>query len=86
MVLFSTLPMLASTHDWGGPGWHGGWFFPLVPLLWIVLVGVVVWLITRRRRPDDPSGLERARARLAERYADGALSTEEYRERLDNLR
>ncbi|MBA2528679.1 MAG: SHOCT domain-containing protein [Euzebyales bacterium] len=75
-------------RGWGGRGWDGGggwWFGPLIPLLWLALVGLTVWLITRRRRPHEPTGMERARHLLAERYAQGELSADEYRERLGNL-
>ena len=36
-------------------------------------------------RPRDRSGAERAREILAERYARGELSSDEYRERLEHL-
>lgn len=75
----------ASGPHWG-PGWGGGWFFPLFPLLWLAIVGTVVWLIVRRSRANAPDGLERARSLLAERYANGELSTDEYRERAAQLR
>lgn len=79
------LGVLASRGGWEH-GWGGGWWFgPLIPLLWLALVGVTVWLITRRRRPHEPSGMDRARHVLAERYAQGELTTDEYRERLANL-
>ena len=72
-----------------GPGWHGwgggwGWWWLWVPftiLFWLALGGLVIWLATRRQRPDGT-----ARAILAERYARGELSAEEYRERLAQLR
>lgn len=81
------LTVLAAGGHWG-PGWgpDGGWWFgPLIPLLWIALVGLTVWLVTRRRRSHEPTGMDRARHLLAERYARGELSTDEYRDRLDNL-
>jgi putative membrane protein len=75
--------LLLFTHeagrDWGHPWW------PLWLLFWAALIGTAVWLIARLRgRRDDP--LERARELLAERYARGELSGEEYRERLDELK
>jgi uncharacterized membrane protein len=49
-----------------------------------MLIGAVVWLVVRRRDGrHDP--LDRARSVLAERYAQGELSAEEYRTRLDDL-
>lgn len=79
-----TAPVLAHA----GHGGHGGWWFgPLIPLLWITLIGLTVWLVTRRRGrcAAMPSGNDRARDVLAERYARGELTTEDYRERLANL-
>jgi putative membrane protein len=75
MTLFFTLASAGS--DWDG-GWH---WFPFA-LLWVGLAVLVTWLILRRR---GPSGLDRARDILAERYARGDLTSDEYRERLDRL-
>jgi putative membrane protein len=70
-------------HGWGpGSGW--GWLWgPIVLLLWAGLIATVVWFATRGARPPERSGMERARDVLAERYARGELTTEEYRERLE---
>lgn len=75
MTLFVTLASAGS--DWGG-GWH---WFPFA-LLWIGLAVLVTWLIVSRK---GPSGVDRARDILAERYARGELTNDEYRERLDRL-
>ncbi len=79
MNAFAALPLMThSTDDWGHPWW------PLWLLFWAALIGTVVWLIVRRRdRRGDP--LDRAREVLAERFARGELSAEEYRERLEEL-
>lgn len=69
--------------DWGPGGW---WWGPVIPLLWLALTGLVVWLVVRRTRPREPAGADRAGQVLAERYAAGELSTDEYRERRNNLR
>ena len=68
---------------------HHGWFllWPLVPLFWITAVFVLVRLMFWRRgrgpwaayRGPDP------RAILAERYARGEITHDEYRERLGHL-
>jgi putative membrane protein len=64
-------------------GWDHHWW-PIWPILWAALIGVAVWLVVRRRdRGFDP--LNRAREVLAERYARGELSIEEYRARLADL-
>lgn len=79
-------PSLLIASGWDGPGPHaGGWFWPIIPLLWIVAVGLIVWFIARRR-PSDPDPMHRAREVLAERYGRGELSTDEYIERADTLR
>ena len=73
-------------HGWepgGGWGWLWG---PIVLLLWVALIATVVWVVARSARPRERSGLERAREVLAERYARGELTTDEYRERLEQLR
>ncbi|HET7855971.1 MAG TPA: hypothetical protein VFL41_05895 [Gaiellaceae bacterium] len=68
-----------------GSGWdHGGWF-PF-GLLWTAVLGTVIWLVVRRVRRRESSGIDRATEILAERYARGELSGEEYRERLEQLR
>jgi putative membrane protein len=80
MDVLAALPLLTHTgDDWG----HHAWW-PLWPILWLAVIGTVVWLFVRRRtRRRDP--LDRAREVLAERYARGELTGEEYRSRLDDL-
>jgi putative membrane protein len=75
----AALPLLThATDDWGHPWW------PLWLFFWAALIGTAVWLILRRRdRRPDP--LDRARELLAERFARGELSGEDYRARLDEL-
>jgi len=69
-----------------GSNWeHGGfWWFPFT-LLWVVVLGTAVWLVVRNLRGRERSGAGRATDILAERYARGELSADEYRERLDEL-
>jgi putative membrane protein len=81
MTVYAVAGLPLLTHQTDGWG-HASW--PLWLLLWTALIGTAVWLILRRRnRRADP--LERARELLAERFARGELSGEEYRERLDEL-
>jgi putative membrane protein len=86
MITNAALTMLASPAGRFDPDGRGWWLGPLIPLLWIALVALVVWLVTRRRRPHEPDPLDGARQILGERYARGELSPDEYRERLDHLR
>lgn len=86
MTATATLIFLAGAGDRFSPGGPGGWWFgPLIPVLWIALVALVVWLVVRRSKPADGDPLEHARRILSERYARGEVSTEEYRERLGQL-
>jgi putative membrane protein len=86
--------MLMAFLIWGGDGWAAGphmfWLGPPWGLLWVGLIVGGLWLIFRSR-PGAPwaggrSGAERAAGVLAERYARGEISTDEYRERLAHLR
>ena len=67
-------------------GWGGGWMWlwgSLMMLSWVVIIAAAVWLVSRSRDGTRPS---RAREILDERYARGELTTDEYRERLEQLR
>ena len=57
------------------------WWFPIFPLLWTALIIGAIYVFTRGRR----RGGNRAREILAERYASGELTAEEYRRRLAEL-
>lgn len=73
-----------DNHMWGGNGW--GWLaMTLMMMLGAAAIGLIVWVIARGTQQSPPSGVERARAILAERLARGEVSPEEYRERLQHL-
>jgi putative membrane protein len=72
--------LLASHVD----HWDHGWW-PLWPLLWIAVIVTIVWLL-KRHRGTQQSGTDRARDILAERFARGEIASDEYRERLEQLR
>lgn len=74
------LTLLAS----GGGDWDHAWW-PVFPLLWGAAIVAIVWFVTRRRWPRERDGQERARDILAERFARGELTGDEYRERLAQL-
>jgi putative membrane protein len=71
----------------GAGGWDHSWW-PIWPLLWLGVIVAVVVLVKRRgwmsARPK--TGTELARHILAERFARGEITGEEYRERLEQLR
>ncbi len=73
-------------------GWGGGWMWLWGMAMMALFVILTVWLIRSTggdpstRRPPEPSPTDRAREILAERYARGELSTDEYRERSAELR
>jgi putative membrane protein len=80
--------MLGQSDDgWGHmDGWGGGWMWlwgTLIMLSWVAVIAAAVWLVARSLGVSRPN---RAREILDERYARGELSTDEYRERLDQLR
>jgi putative membrane protein len=86
--------MLMAFLLWSGDGWAAGphvfWLGPLWGPLSVGLIVGGIWLVFRNG-PDAPwagrrSGAERAAEVLAERYARGEISTDEYRERLAHLR
>jgi putative membrane protein len=84
-VDMSALTLLASGAD--DHGWS--WFWPLVPLFWLLVFFLFVraffWRGRGRPWVSHPQPGPDARAILAERYARGEISHEEYRERLSHL-
>ena len=72
-------------------GWGGGWMWLWGIAMMTLFVVLIVWLVraatgngASSSPPRDPT--DRAREILAERYARGELTTEEYRERVEQLR
>jgi putative membrane protein len=51
----------------------------------LALVAAVIWLVVRCRESARRSSTARAEQILAERYARGEISRDEYRERVDDL-
>jgi putative membrane protein len=82
----TTLPLAWTGHD-SGP-WDGEWWWVWRLTMFLVLIALVVltiWLTRRYAMRPEPSGVERARGILAERYARGEIDSDEYRERLAQL-
>ncbi len=69
--------------------WDGGWVMLWGTLMMLFVVAViaaaVVWAV-RNTRPQPSQPSSRPEEILAERYARGEITSEEYRERLDGLR
>lgn len=91
----SAIATSAAMHP-NGPWGGGGFWFLLVPLLWIALFAVLFAVFGRRWRRAalengyGPSGRRspgrRAESTLAERFAQGDIDEAEYRARLEVLR
>lgn len=93
MNVLSNLSLMAvdAEHSWG----HGGWW-PWGPVFfgfWVLLIAAIaatIWLVARRGAQyqavtAERTGIDQARAILAERFARGEISAEEYDERLTHL-
>ena len=75
-------------------GWGGGWMWLWGVAMMTLFVVLIVWLVragdNAPRRDHAPGPVrrdptERGREILAERYAKGELSTDEYQERVRQL-
>lgn len=89
MRVAATQILADSPGDWNHMnGWGGAWMWVWGTLMMIAFVAVIVWLVRTAAAPGQTqrdTG-DRAREILGERYARGELSTEEYRERIKELR
>ncbi|GAB3620661.1 SHOCT domain-containing protein [Glutamicibacter endophyticus] len=88
-IMISTFAQaLPLAHPYvGGPAGGPGWFFLFMPLLWILIIGTVVFLIRRSGfRRDLHQAAASAEGVLRERYARGEVDETEYRQRLEVLR
>jgi putative membrane protein len=87
------------TH--AGPWAAGyGWAFIFIPIFWFLVIGLIIFFVTRNRRrywanggPDGSygppwmrGGAASAESTLAERFAKGDIDETEYRARLEVLR
>ena len=74
---------VAASDGWDGPG---AWW-PVFPLLWLLVIAAVVttFVVVGRRRAQY-AGARAGESRLAERYAAGEIDDQEYRERLAVLK
>ena len=70
----------------GQGGWGPGPWWPIFPLLWVLLWGVLIFAVFRFRRGGRWQHGSSAVGVLAERYARGEITVQEYRERLGVLK
>ena len=61
------------------------WWWPFLWLVWIAVIGTIVWLIVRHGGWRRHNPLGGAKSILAERYARGEIEADEYRDRLARL-
>jgi putative membrane protein len=80
-VMVAATEMIAHGADWGPGGW-----WPIFPLFWVLLWGVVIFMVFRFRRNYRWHHGPSAEGVLAERYARGEITVEEYQERLSVLK
>jgi putative membrane protein len=65
-------------------GWGWGWGVLMMVLI-VALIGLVVWAIARMNRPSSGKPTDRAHEILAERFARGEITAQEYQELLQHL-
>jgi putative membrane protein len=71
--------VFADRGPWDGPG---PWW-PVFPVLWLVLIAAAVtFFVINGRRRERRSAQVSGASRLAERYASGDIDEDEYRHRL----
>ena len=79
---------------WGmmGPGMTGyGFMWLLMPIFWIVIVGLIIWAIfalvgrSGESRGQGTPGTDSALEILKQRYARGEISKEEYEQKKKDL-
>ncbi len=81
----------AQSNDWRHMnGWGGGWMWLWGVAMMAGFVALIVWLARSASANSGPGvsqrgPADRAEGILAERFAKGELSPEEYRERLGQL-
>lgn len=86
------IAVFADNDGWGHMGsWGGGWMWAPAVVMMALFAVFIVWVVraiasstdTSRTVARGPTG--RAHDILAERYAKGEITTDEYRERTEEL-
>lgn len=94
LATLATTAVVTHTGPWAA---GFGWVFFLIPIFWILVIGLIIFLVARRRREwaqAGPGGYygppwmrgASAESTLAERFAKGDIDETEYRARLEVLR
>jgi putative membrane protein len=78
LTVTTPLASVSDEHE------HWWFVFPFFWLLWLGVIATVLYFVFRRK-PRRWNGSDRAKAILAERFARGEISGEEFRERLEQL-
>ncbi len=100
VAAFIILPLVFGlVVGWQGEGWGMmgpwmmggfGWMW-LMPVLWIVFLGLIIWAVVAavrgsgESRSSDSSKAESALEVLKKRYARGEINKEEYEEKKKDL-
>jgi putative membrane protein len=79
------LALVSTVVAWHHDGWVWVWG-GLMIVIWVAITVVVVWLLETPAGRHERPPTDRAREVVAERYARGGISADEYHERLDVLR
>lgn len=98
IIILSIIAGLVSDWDyyggWGmmGPGMMGAYgFMWLMPIFWIVILGLIIWAIVAvvgrsgESRGQGTPGTDSALEILKQRYARGEISKEEYEQKRKDL-
>ncbi|MGH3359655.1 MAG: SHOCT domain-containing protein [Nocardioidaceae bacterium] len=81
-LITASATVLAENNHWDGPG---PWW-PIFPILWLLVIVGVVFAVSRFGRRRWYAGTHSGESKLAERFASGEIGEQEYRERLAVLR
>jgi len=93
--MLTTLATTSALMHAGAWGAGFGWWFILIPIFWFLVIGLIIFLVTRGRRrawaegsygPPWAARGASAESTLAERFAKGDIDETEYRARLEVLR
>jgi putative membrane protein len=69
-----------------GANYGGWWMMGIWVLVWVVVIGLAVWLILRSMGRDRAGRPSEAEEILRRRFASGEIDADEYARRLEVLR